>query len=383
MSTYPIEKHVYIRNSYYRANGKELSGGDVLYLQEKIEVGKNVRAKQPNPLTDTVMVIVRQQRNVGRYRNGPYAGEVNFVWNGPSDTKLVADTSGEKAFQVQRALANLGSGPLDAGVAIAELDSTIDTIKKNLNRLSDGLYAATIGDLDHADRTLGLDMKVRDREMIRSLPKSQRASRLWLEYSLGIVPILSDIYGAIDLYHKGLREKGHTVGGASGQKQIRKDLYQPQPPRLAGSSTTRDNIGSMSQIEMWPPVSRATIRGKVRNPTLANLQALGFLNPLALAWEKTPLSWLVDYVIPIGDLLRTMTATAGLEGLRGSFVSEKRWETTKRSNGVWVSSRQEITRELITDFGPLSSMQALLPHVEPSFTKLANALAIFVTRVRP
>lgn len=52
---------------------------------------------------------------------------------------------------------------------------------------------------------------------------------------------------------------------------------------------------------------------KVENRTLASLNSLGLVNPLSLAWELLPMSFVVDWFIPIGGFLRQLTAPLGLE----------------------------------------------------------------------
>lgn len=49
------------------------------------------------------------------------------------------------------------------------------------------------------------------------------------------------------------------------------------------------------------------------NPELFALASLGLLNPASLAWELVPLSFVVDWIVPVGPFLEAMTAGVGIE----------------------------------------------------------------------
>lgn len=76
-------------------------------------------------------------------------------------------------------------------------------------------------------------------------------------------------------------------------------------------------------------VTRGTATSKVRCKLYARidpewsgtraLNQLGLANPLALAWELTSLSFVVDWILPIGQVLNALTASAGLSFVNGSL----------------------------------------------------------------
>jgi hypothetical protein len=67
--------------------------------------------------------------------------------------------------------------------------------------------------------------------------------------------------------------------------------------------------------------------GRLSNPSLAQLNGTGLLNPALLYWELMPYSFVVDWFIPVGDVLASLTAGLGLEGCVGGlvYVSEQSW----------------------------------------------------------
>lgn len=57
---------------------------------------------------------------------------------------------------------------------------------------------------------------------------------------------------------------------------------------------------------------------RCRLPKVALLASLGLLNPPSLLWETRPLSFVLDWFIPIGPWLQSMTADAGWDFLSGT-----------------------------------------------------------------
>jgi hypothetical protein len=51
--------------------------------------------------------------------------------------------------------------------------------------------------------------------------------------------------------------------------------------------------------------------GKVDDANLVLLNSLGLLNPLQVAWELVPFSFVVDWILPIGSFLEAATGTIG------------------------------------------------------------------------
>jgi hypothetical protein len=50
---------------------------------------------------------------------------------------------------------------------------------------------------------------------------------------------------------------------------------------------------------------------------LATVKEMGLLNPLSLAWELLPYSFVADWFVPIGGYLNTLDATIGLSFWKG------------------------------------------------------------------
>lgn len=229
-----------------------------------------------------------------------------------------------------RALANLGKGSLDLGVALAEAGQTANMLVKSMNRMANFAQALRKGNYLGAADQLGFDLSRGQKSRLSraiSSAKSQRdnLSNGWLEYQYGWKPLMSDLHGAVEALRNGQAIKGRPVNGRSTQYLGNEEVFNPgRPPQR-------------KEVRVEPPSGqggvreRAGFRGKVLSPLTATLNQLGLLNPLAVAWEKVPFSFVVDWFFPVGTYLNSLTATRGLEAVFGWKSRETKWDTVWRT----------------------------------------------------
>lgn len=139
----------------------------------------------------------------------------------------------------------------------------------------------------------------------------------WLELQYGWKPLLSDVYGSVANLHE--REKDADRG------------------RVSVKAGYRDNTDSLSKLSdsantlVWDFYRRSKVEHKAYirldfrqqdGAPQGNLAQLGITNPLELAWELLPWSFVADWFVPIGDYLSSLDATLGWDFLGGSLSSK-------------------------------------------------------------
>lgn len=140
-------------------------------------------------------------------------------------------------------------------------------------------------------------------------PISRRFSDGWLEYQFGWLPLLSDIHDAVGYYknrlHRGMQvSRSYTTNGGYSQ-------------------TSRNSpIQRAERIQEYGPAAKAVIRTTVTNPTLRTLSEMGLTNPLSLAWDLLPYSFVVDWVTPISSILKSLLYDVGLSDDGSYSVTE-------------------------------------------------------------
>lgn len=121
-----------------------------------------------------------------------------------------------------------------------------------------------------------------------------------LAYRYGVAPIMSDIF------------KTHAL-----MTQPSQDDFNIRLTRAVGvRALPLDGWFT----ERWDGSHRYTVRytAKVDNPNVWLANRLGLLNPLYWAWDATPWSFVVDWWLPVGDVLQSYTAYLGLSWIDGS-----------------------------------------------------------------
>jgi hypothetical protein len=214
-----------------------------------------------------------------------------------------------------RALSQLNSSDVDLGVSIGELGETGKLMRDTTINLIRALNALRKGKVGDAAFYLGL-AKVRGKRILRKkdlgggniadvlsskdsvmgLPGGELHNR-WLEYQYGWKPLLSDIYNmSQSIQHAFSRP---TLG------EVR--VVHVEDRDLSSHSTTRYEVTGTATVGV-----EIGLKYRVSDERIAGLSALGLTNPLAVAWELLPLSFVIDWFVSVGDFLSGLGAHHGL-----------------------------------------------------------------------
>jgi hypothetical protein len=156
-------------------------------------------------------------------------------------------------------------------------------------------------------------------DMVRSVRRlrPKDAFSLWLEMQYGWKPLISDSYGAMEALHA--REK-ETSGGVTTVK-----AYVRENEKLVYNLSDSANNAVFDFQKLCDVKHTGHIRLDFTpsdGPWSGTLAQLGLTNPLELAWELLPWSFVADWFIPIGDYLSQLDATNGWVFKGGSFSSK-------------------------------------------------------------
>lgn len=200
---------------------------------------------------------------------------------------------------------------LNLTVDVAELHQTRDMLARRSNQIGklfrklhnySGRYWKRI--LRNAKRKPGERMEYVPPFLRKCGSFSEVASATWLEWKLGWTPLIGSLFGIAD--HATNIAKNFRVTGNA--KQLFRQFYVRKP----------NGYWVWNDIEIS---SYATVRGdlRVRNPMIYNATRVASLNPVALAYELTRLSFVLDYFIDVGTYLREIETSlaSGLELVRG------------------------------------------------------------------
>lgn len=141
----------------------------------------------------------------------------------------------------------------------------------------------------------------------------RKAADLYLEYVYGWKPLVSDIYGIVQLLrqysggNKPVIIHGHGTFNSPGGG------YFQAPPNANGFQTSASIKEDMkAKCDLYARIDPQYLAFRVLNQ-------LGLLNPASIAWEVTPWSFVVDWLIPIGPTLSAFSAPVGLTFISGTI----------------------------------------------------------------
>lgn len=160
--------------------------------------------------------------------------------------------------------------------------------------------------------------------------KKGSVENTWLEYTFGWVPLVADVQEVL---------------------KVCSDPFEVQ--RSFGTASLRDIV----TWRQWYAIQHTECRVrtvctagiKITNPNVALLTQLGLNNPLAVAWDVIPFSFVVDWFFKISTYLNTYNDMAGFAYVDPVTTVERRavgFFEDKRSSLNTVSSGRKRERML-------------------------------------
>jgi hypothetical protein len=206
-----------------------------------------------------------------------------------------------------------------------------------------------------AKQVLGRARRVRSG--FRPRGKLRVVSDLWLEYSFGWSPLLSDIWSGF----WALCSPINSGFPARGSSSFSTKLQSGTLPVIKKSRSHRIKMGAVINVT---------------NPNLVMLERLGLLNPASIAWELVPWSFVADWLFDISSMLDSWSAFAGLSLTLGYTTDAQNTLISYESPyGSASGTKLSIVRVTGVPSNPLPNL-AVLDNIGSSLHRAANALAL-------
>ncbi len=188
------------------------------------------------------------------------------------------------------------------GENLAEAHQSLDLLTHAAGTLTKAATQLRTGNIFACAKTLGMgDLSNKQQRGIR---KAKNFGDRWLEYHFGAEPLYQDI-------HSSLQTLSNTDFGSR---------------TIEGASTARDRNtdrrfqynadGTLQSTEIIHTTNQYSIKQKMRirvdNPNAFLANQFGVVNPLTVAWNLTPYSFVVDWFSNVSQCLNAMTDFVGL-----------------------------------------------------------------------
>lgn len=280
---------------------------------------------------------------------------------------------------------------VNLGNALAERHQLFSMITENARKIAASISSLKKGNITRALQHLAgsnQDVSLRvSRRLKRQYQKQYKVDKMratanaWLQLQYGWLPLLSDLYGA--------------------QEALADELYKARPPVYTASSykelhEDRTDSPVNDFITHYHTTVRlsASVRYTVDNAGYKSLANFGLTNPLEIAWEMLPWSFVVDWFLPVGKAIKNLDATIGCVFVDG-FTNNKSFSTIEmlpfgdcvignyRYSGATIKGFTQYTqfnRGSVTGFP-----SACFPRFKDpvSLGHFENALALLTQAIRP
>lgn len=302
-------------------------------------------------------------------------GEPEFWSNGFVTPKGIISVN-RRARLTTECLLKIKNQKLDLSADLATAVQTFDMFARSAGTFLSAIRHAKRRDWKSLWRDLGLSSDIKKRGSV---------SATYLEYIYGWKPLMQDIYGAWELLNEQL-PKAKLVHAVRKLSKTSFDTYEDQVTGYNRHWTIQTYASGYDKL---------SLTGRISDEYARECARAGLINPLTVAWEVVPYSFLIDWGMPIGNCLEAMDATRGLTFVGGYFSTRQdgTWSVSERmmnrSDGAandWITLQEGIlsafafsnVRERVTAW-PFPAPYAKSPF---SSGHLTNALALFRNMTR-
>lgn len=301
--------------------------------------------------------------NMQLYHQSSQLGSAEFAVGDTGSGSIDWPASAEMKLQ-SKLVKRIKGHDFNLAVNVAQGRQLVDMCVRNVLKFGRSLLFLKRGDFSSAARQLGISGKVQSRLSVDDI------SGRWLELQYGWLPSISDSFEAAKAYESITKYRVDTIK-VKGSYRDPKTEWSAAPTlwSYGGSKVTSKYI----TYEM--------------TETLSTARSLGLADPLSLAWELIPWSFVIDWFLPVGSYLENLAVLPFLQGrfistrvgrYRAAFTgsSDIRWKDSKRvTYGINVD--RVISSGLNTQRPSFSTLpQAMSPR------RLFSAIALVHQRLR-
>lgn len=197
-------------------------------------------------------------------------------------------------------------------------------VAKTATKLATAALAVKSGKFQKAATILGINRPGKlPAVMKKTRLAGKHVAKNWLEFQYGWKPLMNDIFGTAEHLAKRNSESPQRFGCVVKSRKSREGtiyVYGQNnldiPFRVNTNGATDWNNSVFVRMDY-----------RQKHADMAELARTGITNPLEVAWELVPFSFVIDWFAPVNKFLSALDAESGWEFISGS--------QTKRHNNVY------------------------------------------------
>lgn len=262
-----------------------------------------------------------------------------------------------------KTMKKLADGKYDLGVELAEARRTADLLADTFSDLARAALAVKRGNIPSLKRLLSKHLSGRDAIGVKP-------AQWWLQYRYGWKPLVNTVYNSYELL----------------TSQLERPLLMSAQVTIPGSSLVQGQVVHPGFVTSGGGVwsTRCRVHAALDSRLFNMANTLGVSNPASIAWELVPFSFVIDWGLPIGDLLEAMSASQGLDFIGGwdAYRSEFTATAIMTPFTGYMPERARIVSAsgFYYKRTPLSSFPALRPYAKSPFSTANVITAVALHR---
>lgn len=205
---------------------------------------------------------------------------------------------------IDRAIDAVADRKINLAQVFAERAQTVRLIQNTLLQIGGAAWMLRRGNWKGACESLGYHP--------RRKPTGQ-PSKDWLALQYGWLPLLNDVKGAAETLAQKMLGNALLIKVQQSAKYDWPDYSHTHRKSFAG-----DVLGDFRwDFNGGVTNSKCQLTFTVNNQFQRDAQVLGITDPLTLAWELLPWSFVIDWFIPIGNFVQRLNYDSGLQYVDG------------------------------------------------------------------
>lgn len=220
-----------------------------------------------------------------------------------------------------KVMVKLAAVDVNAGAELGESRETLRMLADKALTAAAAFKAIKSKDMNGLKKALG----IRDRKDFAG-NVGEAIGKRRLEFEYGWKPLIMSTADLVDKFHKGLK-RPQVLSARS----VHKDSY-PVTLELANKNRVLSVSGSSDRLHI------CKIFASPKGEYLDALGQLGVTNPLGVMWELMPYSFVIDWFIPVGDILEAASLTHSMNclgGYRAVWQQQSTSSTELFEHEVW------------------------------------------------
>lgn len=270
----------------------------------------------------------------GEFTNLSY--DVSAALSTDIDIQLAGIAAAAKSRARKRLNDAFNEVDLHVGNIIAERHQTLTLISSTVKRIAEMLKGKSL-------HGYILDRKA---SITNLSDLRKQASDDTLAFFFGVKPLMQDLYSLMEVLAEQLSDQDKQSITVRASARVMSRAAPETGVTLMNSYYPDVLDNGVHKISASLEVRCSwVLEYNIENETQATLASLGLVNPMEIAWEMMPWSFVIDWFLPIGDFIKSLSNQKGLTFKRGTYA--EKWTSHLSTETNWFNAPNDTLTGIV------------------------------------